>query len=551
MMELPLSIPTLWAALGLGALYYLAYSLLTSTTPVPAELPWLGKPPGVRLFGDIRLRLDGFRNARAYLADGYANYHQKGRSYVYRTLFGTPEIVVPRAQLKWLLDFPDDVASVSEAHRQSLNADYTFPNPILIKECFHEHVIHKNLARKLPALLPATWDETRQAFDDTWGRDTTAWKEICVYENALDVIARLSNRVFLGLPLCREKPLLDAMCAFANAVFRSTMLMNLCPGVLRPLLGPLVCLPNYIHYRKTTKWTIPFIKRRLATLASSDHPDAEKPNDFVQWYIDTARAEHRTKELDPRLLAQYLTPLNFAAIHTTTFTITNLLFDILAPSPTCPADDTLATITDEITHVYRTDCPDGIWTKQSLNRLVRTDSAIRESMRIRNFLTTGVVRKILAPLGVRNEVEGWTAPQGAFVAVDVNSVHHDPGVYARPDVFDAFRFSRVREGAGGLGGEDGGGGGGGGGGDRERGRADVLAGKNLSMVSTSDVFLPFGHGRHACPGRFFVTHELKMYIAYVVMNYEIERLPERPANTWIGPTVLPPMKATIRVRRRA
>jgi hypothetical protein len=52
------------------------------------------------------------------------------------------------------------------------------------------------------------------------------------------------------------------------------------------------------------------------------------------------------------------------------------------------------------------------------------------------------------------------------------------------------------------------------------------------------------------PGRFLVSHELKMLLAYVTMHYEIEPLQERPVNSWVGPNILPPMKATIRVRRR-
>ena len=52
------------------------------------------------------------------------------------------------------------------------------------------------------------------------------------------------------------------------------------------------------------------------------------------------------------------------------------------------------------------------------------------------------------------------------------------------------------------------------------------------------------------PGRFFVSHELKMLLAYMVMNYEVQYLPQRPPNTWFGPMVIPPMKATIKVKRK-
>jgi cytochrome P450 len=66
--------------------------------------------------------------------------------------------------------------------------------------------------------------------------------------------------------------------------------------------------------------------------------------------------------------------------------------------------------------------------------------------------------------------------------------------------------------------------------------------------------LPFGHGKHACPGRYLVDIELKMTLAYTLLNYEIE-FPEeyegkRPDVTWKGKVLIPPKDATISVRRR-
>ena len=78
----------------------------------------------------------------------------------------------------------------------------------------------------------------------------------------------------------------------------------------------------------------------------------------------------------------------------------------------------------------------------------------------------------------------------------------------------------------------------------------LLESKNLSTVTTSDTFLPFGHGRHACPGRFFAATEMKLLLAYIVMNYDIKPMETRPPNEFLGGNVLPPMKANIWVRRR-
>ena len=62
--------------------------------------------------------------------------------------------------------------------------------------------------------------------------------------------------------------------------------------------------------------------------------------------------------------------------------------------------------------------------------------------------------------------------------------------------------------------------------------------------------LVFGHGLFVCPGRFFAANELKLLMAYLVREYDIEQLPKRPENKWMGSLLLPPVKSTIHVRRR-
>lgn len=75
--------------------------------------------------------------------------------------------------------------------------------------------------------------------------------------------------------------------------------------------------------------------------------------------------------------------------------------------------------------------------------------------------------------------------------------------------------------------------------------------KTTSLVTTSDTYLAFGHGRHACPGRFFAAQEMKLMLAYVLQNYDIEKLKEKPPSTMLMGTNVPNEKAKIRVKRRA
>jgi cytochrome P450 len=179
------------------------------------------------------------------------------------------------------------------------------------------------------------------------------------------------------------------------------------------------------------------------------------------------------------------------------------LFDLFSADP---SKGFVEGLREEAERVFAETEQTGRWNKKILTKLVRADSAIRESMRISNFATRGITRKVVAKDGLRNEEEGWTAPHGSFISLDEHSRHHDPKIYPDPDSYDAFRFSRPRE-------------------EYEASRDSspkdlekYVDMKNLSMVSTGENFLAFGHGRHACPGRFLVQHELKVRESPIVRN---------------------------------
>jgi cytochrome P450 len=383
---------------------------------------------------------------------------------------------------------------VSDLHNDILAGPYAFTDPQILKDPFHEHVIHKNLARKISPLIMDVWDEIGCALDDTWGTDTENFKDVCLFENMMNVIARVSNRVFVGLPLCRNEAYLKSMGAFAQDVMTTTMLIRFVPKLLTPIFGRFLAIPNNIHHRQSAALHLPLIKQRLADIARKDTDPTfcwEEPNDYLTWHIRLARAENNLEELDPERISRRLLPINFAAIHTTVFTITNCLLDLLAPQSVntqerFPMDAIRAQSTKNFL------ASEGTWTKDSLAHLTYSDSAVRESMRVSNFLTRGLLRKVVAKEGVENKREGWKLPYGAYVGVDVHSVMHDPEIYADSESYDAFRFARAREEEEGSDtasstGAD----------QQDRKGGNALESKKLSLSTTSGTFLPFGHGRHA------------------------------------------------------
>jgi cytochrome P450 len=72
------------------------------------------------------------------------------------------------------------------------------------------------------------------------------------------------------------------------------------------------------------------------------------------------------------------------------------------------------------------------------------------------------------------------------------------------------------------------------------------------FTTTDPQYIPFGHGRHACPGRFFAGNELKAMFVHVLLTYDIHTVEPgvRPADVRLGPSELPNPMAQVLFRKR-
>ncbi|KAG9226001.1 hypothetical protein CCMSSC00406_0009098 [Pleurotus cornucopiae] len=158
---------------------------------------------------------------------------------------------------------------------------------------------------------------------------------------------------------------------------------------------------------------------------------------------------------------------------------------------------------------------EGGWTKMALDRFVKIDSILREVGRIHGVACFAMGRITVA---AGTLLDGVVIPPGYQVVVNLKHFHRDARVYPSPYAFDPFRFSRLRET------ED--------------------SGMKYGFTTVDDHFLSFGAGRHACPGRFFASMQLKIIIAITLLDYEV-KLPDgkltRPEGLIFDGLVVPPL----------
>jgi len=63
------------------------------------------------------------------------------------------------------------------------------------------------------------------------------WKPIHAHDLILHLVCRASNRLFVGLPLCRDPQYTKISRDFSGTVIRGGFLINLFPRFLKPLVG--------------------------------------------------------------------------------------------------------------------------------------------------------------------------------------------------------------------------------------------------------------------------------------------------------------------------
>lgn len=172
----------------------------------------------------------------------------------------------------------------------------------------------------------------------------------------------------------------------------------------------------------------------------------------------------------------------------------------------------------------------GLGTAEAVDSLHRIDSTIRESMRTSDVAVTNLFRDVSA--GEVDLGHGITVKQGVRMAFPTQNIHLDPEHNEDPERFDAFRFSRAFEGL-------------------DEVSLQARAQERELVVTPTLSFLPFGYGRHACPGRWFAAQTMKQALAHIILNYDVELVGKPISRKALANTMLPPVDAKMRIRRKA
>ncbi|KAI0124293.1 cytochrome P450 [Xylariales sp. AK1849] len=419
--------------------------------------------------------------------------------------------LIPINLIGELKGLPEDILSATKAIDEAMLVDYT-------KFSLGPHgntlslLTRSKMTQHLGRLVPRLKSE----FEFLVGQEFPEckdWTPFTVQPFMIRAVARLSGRVFVGSELCRTEEWMDTSVNYAIHVFIAVIKLQFFPTWLRPVAKYLVSELRQIDrdIAKAQEMLRPIIDERLQD-AELD-PGYERPDDFVQWLLDALPEEQKR---DYHLQTKLHLILCAAAIHTTSNLLTDSIYDLAAHPD---MQETLRQEAEEILEGEQ-----GWDKKESMAKLKKMDSCIKESQRMGGNVTS-FIRKVVKPIDLS---DGTHLPSGTDILAPLSGLSQDERYFPDPEVFDGLRFWKLRQ-------------------------QSIEAANRWQFTSINDLNMHFGLGKHACPGRYYAANEIKLVLAYLLLNYDI-KLKEgetRPEPVMFMMTKTANPKAEIMFKRRS
>ncbi|KAF4313969.1 Cytochrome P450 [Botryosphaeria dothidea] len=494
-----------WAAWLFLALFVLAvaliYSFIYEDRPYP-NIPIVGQVPWD--FLNMKTKERFVRYANQVLEQGMAQF--KGRVFQVNGANG-PVVILPPS-------FAEEIRNDSRLSFTGVIDHNFFPsypgleifNPIGTGNDILQEVVRKNLTLALDGMTPVLSAEMKLAMSKLLPA-TKDWTSIKFFPVAPQLTARLSGRAFLGETLCRNEEWLDVSIKYTIDSFFAVRALRMWPPVLRRIAHHF--LPEMKLVREEIKTARRIIEaevaeRRRARFEAQLSGTPLKSTDAIGWFDDVAG----DRQFD---IVQEQMMLSVAAIHTTSVTLMQLLYD-LADNPKY-----VDMLREEIVAVLS---EDGGWQKNTLYKMKLLDSCMKESQRLHTVGALSMNRRVEQQMTLSN---GTHLPKGAVLGIPTLAMRSTSRWGPDAEQFVGDRFFKLRQQPG--------------------------SGSRWQFISASADHMGFGYGKQACPGRFFASNQIKIAIIHLLLNFDWRFVRKQPQSV-IESEHIPDPEAEILLRVR-
>ncbi|KAI1111651.1 cytochrome P450 [Nemania sp. NC0429] len=455
--------------------------------------------------------------AREIISSGYEKF--KDRPFVVKRN-DVDIMIMPNKYLEELRLVPSAKLNATRAQAENLQYKWTYSASITESD-LHIRVIKNKLATELYKYL----DVAKTELDYAWSIDVPSsreWREVEIQPMLHMLVARMSARVFMGHPTCRDKEWLKLTIGFSIDMFTAAFTLRMFPLWTYPIVAHLI--PARYRLKKYLRSA-----ERVIQPLKESHADATKRRSLGQkvdvqdtllnWTMDHGTEdENRIDKMSARQML-----LTLASIHTTSTAATDVLLDL------CAHPEWFPVLQEEIDSTTADLGPIGSTSesvvKQWLTRLEKLDSFLVESQRRHPPLLLSPQRVAVEALMLK---DGTYIPKGSKICWAGYDHINDPSITHNPDIFDPMRSYNKRHAS-------------------PQYRNKYLAGQ------TSPDNLVFGYGNQACPGRAFAVGEIKLILARLVSQYDFqfpEHIRTRPASKYADENVFPDPSVNLMMKIR-
>ncbi|KAL3299755.1 Cytochrome p450 [Colletotrichum asianum] len=266
-------------------------------------------------------------------------------------------------------------------------------------------VVRVKITQSLGKVTEPLADECDQASRQVFG-DSKEWKEFVLKPTLLDLVARISARVFLGEEGCRNPAWLKITKEYTVDAFIAGVELRKYPPGTRHVIHWFLpkCKAVRAHQQTARNIINEVLHARKVEdqqrLAQGLKPKAR--NDVVEWFEQMAKGRNYDA-------ATVQIALAMAAVHTTT--------DLLSQT-----------------------LQDG-WEKTALYKLKLMDSVIKENQRIKPPNVVSINRVAMKDVKLP---DGSIIPAGSKIGVSAHAMW-DPSFHSDPGSWDGYRWLKMRQ----------------------------------------------------------------------------------------------------------
>lgn len=347
---------------------YLAYRLVRWQYVPQLGLPVVGKREN-EWFSGVRAAWRNSWDSKTMGWTAWYQYGAKGKVCVFPVIVGADLVLLPHSDLPWMVEQPDSSLGNREEVAESWLLGYTFMNPGVTDNPIHEKLLSGKFTGQLGNLVPDLMATIGETITRNLGVDE--WREVPI-QSTVRMLAGMSiNRALLGKQIGSDQRIQNSGLAFSLDMMVSVAVLQLVWRPLRSLAAILVTLPNRYHSYMFHRIVRPGIIRRLEEYESRRIPmenkSIQEPNDMLELLIHQAKQLNGPWFCQPETLAARILILNFAALFTTTFAMTNAILDLTSHG--MRYFDELRAEIQEVLAAHG-----GEWNKHTLADLVKLDS---------------------------------------------------------------------------------------------------------------------------------------------------------------------------------